>query len=397
MVTSDLTSLFDIGIPDMTPMSTGILIAILIILLLTLLSTAAYFPVLLSISSYTGINARVKAKGIPYIQEDGVQDLLQSGSAADCINRLKNAGYLTSVNPDCSPDQAEEELLASWYEEVSIMRSQAPRDAWLFFDAVLFFQEIAKVKRVLRLVFMGRAVRITEEPRLWPDGFSADLASKISNTKNIEESIRLFQETRYGTALTQALPLYEKEKSLFFFDHALDCEGYAELKKQASMVQSTLSSPYREFIATIVDIQNVRILMRAKNAGWDPGAIPVCLVEGGLELPRWRLVQLNEMMSLPDLIRQLTGTRYEPLLSPHLRTYPSSDSMLMMDLALDQYLLDTASRLELQYYLAGGPLLYYLVAKDYELRNIRIILTGIIEKIPSDAVSRLLVTRKDRT
>lgn len=111
----------------------------------------------------------------------------------------------------------------------------------------------------------------------------------------------------------------------------------------------------------------------------------------------WRLVQMNEMMSVPDLLRQLSGTGYDSVLSPVLRTYPSTDTMLRMDMALDQYLLNTISRLGLTYYHTGGPLLWYLVAKEFELRNIRIILLGLYDGFSADKITPMLITVPEET
>ena len=163
------------------------------------------------------------------------------------------------------------------------------------------------------------------------------------------------------------------------------------------MVQTYLASPYRDFISVLIDIQNVRTLIRAKHAGWNQEDASLCLIEGGLELPFWRLVQLNEMMSLPDVVRQRTGTCFDSMLSPLLRTYPSTDSMLQIDLALDRHLLDTISRLSMEYYHTGGPLLWYVVAKEFELRNIRIILSGIYEGYSSEQIFQMLVTEPGGT
>lgn len=388
----DLNTLLDAGSPYVTHLSAAVLIIIMFLLFLTLLSTAGYFPVLLSITSYTGIIARLKAKGVPFIEPNHVQELMQSGSVQDCLSRLRSYGYLTGVTMECTPDQAEEELLLAWYEEVVLLRSQAPRDAWLFFDAILFFQEIAKVKRIIRLIHMDRAGVIAENSKLWPEGCSPDLAAKLGNVRSMSEGVRLLQETRYGEPLLGGMALYEKERSIFYLDHALDCMGFSELKSQMSMVQAYLASPYRDFIAVLIDIQNIRVLIRAKHSGWNPDAVPLCLVDGGQELPLWRLVQLNEMMSLPDLVRQLSGTGYEPLLSPLIRTYPSADTMLRIDLALDRYLLETISRLGLTYYHTGGPLLWYLVAKEFELRNIRIILSGLYDGFSAEKITPMLIT-----
>ena len=389
------SDLFDAGMPYLSPFQTGIIVMVLLLLFIALLSTAGYFPVLLSITSYTPVVSRIKARGVPYIEYERVMELLESGSLQDCISRLKNTGYLKEISSEYRSEQVEEELLTSWYKEVVLLRSESPRDAWNFFDGYLLFQESEKVKRIIRLVHQQRVTPIAEDPSLWPDGFSPELAAKIASTQTVSECVRFLQETRYGGPLMTALPEYEKEHTLFFLENALDCMGYTELFRQSSMVINTMASPFRDFFSVLADIQNVRTLLRAKHTGRDPREVSLCLVPGGSEIPSWRLVQLNEMMSVPDIVRQLSGTRFDPALSPHIRNYPSPDGMLLFDMALDRLKLDSLSRLSLDYYHAGGPVLWYLVAKEYELRNIRIILSGLDEGIKPELITRMLVLTED--
>ncbi|NLV26814.1 MAG: V-type ATPase subunit [Methanomicrobiales archaeon] len=391
MTNGYFSPLFDAGLPFLTPMESGVVVLIIAILFIALLSTAGYFPVLLAITSYTPVVARIKAKGVPFIEYDRLMELLQSGSLPDCISRLKNAGYLRDINPDGSSEEVEEEILTSWYKETALLRSESPRDAWIFFDAYHIFQDIARVKRIIRLVKNHRVREIAENPVLWPDGFTSDLAMKVANAETVNECARFLQETRYGTPLMDALVEYEKEGSFFYLDYALDCLAYDELYRQASKVMTYLASPYREFFAVLADIENVRTLLRAKHTGRDPDAVPLCLLPGGSEIPSWRLVQLNEMMSVPDIIRQLSGTKFESVLTPVVRAYPSADSMFEFDIALDRLEFSLVSKLSLDYYHSGGPLLWYLVSKEFELRNIRIIVSGLSDGLSSDVITRMLV------
>ena len=63
---------------------------------------------------------------------------MQSGSVQDCMSRLKSYGYLIDVPLECTPDQAEEELLLHGTEEVTLLRWPYPRDAWLFLLMQIF-------------------------------------------------------------------------------------------------------------------------------------------------------------------------------------------------------------------------------------------------------------------
>lgn len=390
-VSPDISLALEIGQPLVTPLTAGIVVMVLIIFFFALLSIISYFPVLLSLTSYIHSVARIKARGVLYIQYEPAFDLIQSGSVTDCLGRLKQAGYLSDVRVETSLEEIEEELLIAWSSELAQMELDAPHDAAVLFAAYHHLHELYKVKRILRLVYGRMGERVMAHPSLLPRDISEDLAAKMASLTSVSECIRLMGHTWYGKALISALPLCDAKNSLYDIEHALDCIGFSELVSRMNLVQSYLPTLYRTFISVLIDIQNVKTLIRAKHGGWSQDDVRLCLVSGGQYLPAWQIARLNEMMSLPDLISQLAGTRFDPYLTPEMREYPTPTSLMRLDIALDRMLLDTVYRLGLEYYHSGGPLVKYLVSKEYELRNIRVILSGIAEELDAEIISRMVV------
>jgi hypothetical protein len=84
------------------------------------------------------------------------------------------------------------------------------------------------------------------------------------------------------------------------------------------------------------------------------------------------------MMSVSRMwVRQLTATPYDQI-SPSAQSYPSPDVMLRIDLHLISICCRcvSGSVLPITY---GRTLLWYLIAKEFELRNIRLSYPGLIE------------------
>ena len=292
---------------------------------------------------------------------------------------------------ETSPEEIEEELLIAWFSELAQMELDAPHDAAVLFAAYHHFHELYKVKRILRLVHGRMGERVLTHPSLLPKDISEDLAAKIASLTSVSECVRLMNHTWYGKALIDALPLYESKKSLYDLEHALDCIGFSELEGRMNLVQSYLPTLYRTFISVLTDIQNVKTLIRAKHGGWNQDDVRLCLLSGGQYLPAWQIARLHQMMSVHDLISQLAGSRFDPYLSPEMREYPTPTSLMRLDIALDRMLLDTVYRLGLEFYHSGGPLIKYLVSKEFELRNIRVIISGIAEGLDAEIISRMVV------
>lgn len=387
----DFISLITAATPDFTLITAGILILAVSLILLAVLANAAYMTTLLSIASYAYPIARIKAIGVPFIQSSHLQDLLESGSVTECLSRLRTAEHPlgTITHPD--PDSLEIHLIRGWYEEMSLLASIVPAEVSPFFEAYLEQAETAEIKRILRLIHGQKSDLLTSDRIVPVGGITSDLIEGAIRSHGLEDGIRHFHATRYGSPLENAFLSSHEGGSILPLEVALDRVAYGDLKIAAEMIRSDMASPYREYMEQIIDIQNLRTLLRVKHGGWSEADITPCLMEGGLTFPLWRVMQLNEMQSVPDLINQISGTVFDPVLSPLLPRYPDTDSLLFFDLALDRYHLGLAERISLVYYHTGGPLIAYLVEKGLEMRNIRVILSGISAGVSPGQIQKYLV------
>lgn len=388
----DFIALLNTATPDFTLITAGVLILAVSLVLLTILGTAGYMTTLLSIASYAYPIARMKAIGVPFIRISHVQELLDSGSVAECLNRLRVARHPLGSVKQSDTDSLETNLIRHWYEEMSLLASIVPSEVSPFFEGYLEQAEIAEIKRIIRLIHGQKSGMLTAD-RFNPIGvITADLIESAIRSHGLEDCIRHFHTTRYGLPLETAFFTCQNDSSILPLEEALDRVAFTDLKIAAEMIRSDMASPYREYMEQIIDIQNLRTLLRAKHSGWDDEDILPCLMEGGHTFPLWRVVQLNEMQSVPDLINQVSGTVFDPVLSPILPLYPNPDSLIYFDLALDRYHLSLAERISLVYYHTGGPLIAYLVEKGLEIRNIGVIISGISAGVSPDQIREYLVT-----
>ena len=377
--------------PDNTIITGLVLLIGIVFIFLSILGAAGYMTTLLSIAAYAYPIARMKAVGVPFIYSGPLRELLESGNVSECLSRLRIAGHPLGREKRSDPGFLETRLIQIWYDEISLLASIAPPNVAPFFQTSLEQAEIAEIKRIIRLIHIP-SEGLREADRISPVGeITGDLIEQALRAQSLEDCIHQFHETRYGAALATAFSPHQAGGSILPLETALDHVFFTDLTVTTGMIRSDMAHPYQEYLGQVIDIQNMRTLIRTKHSGWNESDILLCLMEGGHTFPYWRILQFNEMQSVPDLINQVSGTVFDPVLTPVLARYPNPECLLLFDLALDRYHLDLAERISLVYYHTGGPLIASLVEKWVEMRNIQVILSGISAGVSPDRIRTYLL------
>ena len=132
-----------------------------------------------------------------------------------------------------------------------------------------------------------------------------------------------------------------------------------------------------------IDLTNLKTLIRVKKMGLDREFLKKVLLLQGL-LPIERLISLIDE-SLESLITALNMTEYAEFVDEGVREWLEKGSASRFEKLADDYITD---------YLKKGkwkafdiePLVGYLWAKEIEIKNIRIVLVGKINKLPAEAI-----------
>jgi vacuolar-type H+-ATPase subunit C/Vma6 len=356
-----------------------------------LAGSAGYLMILLTIASCAYPVARVKARGIPFINNERLEELLDAGMVPDALSRMQAAGFTLPGITSGDISGLENALEYKEMDEYRVLLGSIPTDFEPFFAQYEVFYEIRMIKRLLRMI-QSRKDHEEILKRVLPVGvLTKELISQGASCSGVDECVHLFRGTSYSFLAEGPLRLYHENSTLLALEIALDGYGSSTLHQSCTLIRPGLAAPFRDLSSTLIDIQNVRTLLRAKHAGINPAEISPSLLNGGFRLPFWRLIQLNEMMSLPDIIGQLNGTGYDRILQPFLPSYPGQDSLIQFDLALDWFLLTHLAKISLMYYYTGGPLIWFLLAKEYEYRNLQVVLTGLAEGVDPAVIKNYLV------
>ncbi len=129
----------------------------------------------------------------------------------------------------------------------------------------------------------------------------------------------------------------------------------------------------QEFISMSIDIVNLKILFRCKLLNKSEKFLEESLIEGGF-------IELKMLFSLfsdswEAIINRLLITRYSSLFTEGWREAIAGETLNHFDTIADNFLIDYARRAK-RISIGPEPIFGYMLAKENEVKIIRIILVG---------------------
>ena len=131
--------------------------------------------------------------------------------------------------------------------------------------------------------------------------------------------------------------------------------------------------------------------MRAKQIGYDEKTSKKLFIGEGQEIASWKYNELAESDSVSQIINSLQGTSYYDSLKNVIEDYNKENSVQVLENALDGNFLKLMKDISTENYVTIGPTIRFIVSKEFEVKNLKIIAKGLSENIPSDTIKKLLI------
>jgi V/A-type H+-transporting ATPase subunit C len=90
----------------------------------------------------------------------------------------------------------------------------------------------------------------------------------------------------------------------------------------------------------------------------------------------------------------LEGTSYYESLAHAIEEYNKENSTQVFEIALDRFLLKKISMISSQFYVTIGPSLRFLISKEFEIRNLKIIAKGIHAHLQPSLMKDYVITER---
>ncbi len=323
---------------------------------------------------YAYASARIRAKEPRLLGKSQFDRMLEAPAAEEAYKVLTEAEYGIEGS-GMTGLFAFEELLSGEMKKCYMLLSEITPHQ----EVIRAFQrrhDYFNIKVLLKAEFSG-----AEVPRILMD----------TGTIGTEEITRMIRERDYSEltplmseAISEAYDVFSRTQDPQTIDLILDRAS----SRQQTMDLNAIDSPYLRGIAEIMtDITNIRVFIRARllNKAWD--FIKKLLAgEGTISQ---EIFLKNSDKPAESFIEELQHSRYGKAVSKGWELYKTKKSLSGLEKLLEDYLMQYVQSAKMVT-MGVEPVVAYLFAKEAELRNVRIIMTGKINRLPVDLIRERL-------
>jgi len=149
----------------------------------------------------------------------------------------------------------------------------------------------------------------------------------------------------------------------------------------------------KKFVKNMVDLRNIKNILRAKQLDYEKESYEKLFLGVGQEIASWKFKEMVDVGEISQVISSLEGTSYYDVLKDSIEHFNKVGSVQVLENALDSLFLKLVADISTQNYVGIGPSIRYIVSKEFEIRNLKIIAKGIGENLPSDMIKDYLTWR----
>jgi len=220
------------------------------------------------------------------------------------------------------------------------------------------------------------AIKFTIEPDDEQKGGGSYLTGLSSDEDDVSSYI--------ARALEDAQAQYEETQNPQMIDIVIDNHLQSFLYQRAAAYPNLFLCGYFQAMA---DLANIKSFIRIKMLGEGMRLLDMALLpHGSLDLDTY-IGQFDE--TVENFAAFLTSTPYAELVAEGVRSWTDGHSLAVFERLSDNYLMDYIKPVK---YLVFGvePLIGYLLAKEHEMKLIRIIVIGKLNDLPVENIKERL-------
>ena len=315
--------------------------------------------------------ARIRSAENKLLTVQKLERLFEASSPAEAIRIVTEAGYGEGAAGGAVASEDLEKLLSSEMKKCfSLLKTVLPDS-----EAVELFMrrnDYLNAKILLKAEFSGvpGSQFLSDAGTVPPDKLS-----RMITDRNLKELPETFQN-----AILESIEAYGKTNDPQTVDFVLDRGMYTNMLEDAGRIDEPFVTG---LVETLVDVANVRIFIRAKLLKKAPDFVIKALIPGG----RPDIKTYAELIEKP-FEAFLAALRYADLLklSESLKELVKGNvSMSAVEKALDDYVIEEV-RKSRRIAMGIEPAVAYLFYKETEIRNVRLIITGKVNKLPHESI-----------
>lgn len=323
--------------------------------------------------SYLFAVGRIRVKENKLMGQDRIERMLDTDSLDDALKVLSESDYGSGEQVESPYDY--EKLLAAELKKVYDFIEEVTPNKELT-DLFALQYDMHNLKSLIKGHYLGS---------------QEDLPLASIGSIDLQDLTRAVKAKQYDSIpdyLAQALVKLEETFEKGFDPHRLDFFLDQLYFKRVFEVLKKHKNPFmRELFVKRVDLTNIRTLLRVKTIGEDIDFLKNLLIEGG-SLDLDSLLKALEA-PIDDLLVMLKESEYIDFIEDGIRAFDSQASLTLYERQMDNYLLNYIKKRKYNP-MGMEAIAGYLLAKENEIKLVRMIMVGKINKIPKVAIRERL-------
>lgn len=186
------------------------------------------------------------------------------------------------------------------------------------------------------------------------------------------------------TAIVHVIKDFSDNKNPQNIDIILDKYMFADMLKRAEDSKEDFLITY---IKNLIDISNIKAMLRVKKQNNDSRFLQFVIIDGG-NIPQTSLLKgLNN--SFEDFMNEISRFEYSKPLKNSLDSYNKTGNISIIEVLYDNYLINSLKKAKFVNF-GAEPLIAYIIAKEMEIKIVRIIMIGKINNMPANIIKERL-------
>jgi V/A-type H+-transporting ATPase subunit C len=328
-------------------------------------------------------NAKYEAIGNPHVTEKNLSSLVESKNLGDFKENLNSSkDYKISGENTYDIQKSLDDL---FYQTIEMMKKDSSNKMHEFYNTYIEKIDMYLIKKELRNKLKNNEVdEKSIESAILPA--TKKLLYNIKETSK-ENLSKLLLDFGFHEDITKELA----NEKIDYMEVDNKVDKYIINKFIKVKVPYKCEQGKNNFIKTYLDIYNVKFLLRCKQLGFNKETCMKYFNGEGKEIAKWKYEQLVDMDGVGQVISGLEGTSYYEILKNSIEEYNKEKTVQILENRLDSLFLKIIRDISTQNYTTIGPTLRFLVFKEYEIQNLKVIAKGVAENLSKDFIKKFLI------
>jgi V/A-type H+-transporting ATPase subunit C len=338
---------------------------------------------------YAFISACLKGEEPKTVTSEHIDKMMTASNLQDALATIRETdiGNYLEESPVKTFDDLDEYLWRYLAQRISYVESLnfLPQDVPKLSRAYVVKYDVSNIKAALQGISGGKKASMI------PVGIIHNnaLLDELFNAENVDAIIQLLIKCKLGdyVPVLEQYKIDKGAKSKFLVEAKLDGEYYKSMLNTARRIKD--GSVLTKAFGLVIDLTNLQIASRAIIEGIGPDAAELTIAGG------YRITDkaIKELLSLKmtDIPARLGDTHYQDIANEVSTSYDKTRSITAVDEIIDKHKFRMLKEMLSPRVLSPLVMVWYLILKEVEIRNLRLVLKTIVDGVPVQEIKNYLV------